>query len=247
MGLAYHAAVEAIVQGIDAYQPMFDAAFGAPNTPVTIDNIVKAIAAFERTLLTPNSPYDQYINGDSGAMTANQIAGMNLFQSVNCIQCHADELLAKQGVPGTPFLQKFPKFPANTDFIAFDATYDLTSDLGRGEFTGNAADNNKFKVPSLRNVAVTAPYFHNGSVSDLAEAVRIMAAGQLDTTLTETEVNQIVDFLGATTGDLPDPTPVVVPDNPPVGVPVMPPLFALLLVIALPVLVRKHLVARLGK
>lgn len=245
MGLPDHAAVEAIVQGIDAYQPMFDAAFGAPATPITIDNIVKAIAAFERTLLTPNSPFDQYINGNLAAMTANQISGMNEFDSVGCTQCHADELLARQGASGTPFLQKFPKFPANADFIAFDLTYDLTSDLGRGEFTGIPADNNRFKVQTLRNIVETAPYFHNGSVSDLSEAVRIMAASQLDTTLTPTQVSQIVDFLAATTGDLPNPTPVVVPNNPPVAVPVLPPLFALLLVIALPILVRKHLVARL--
>lgn len=241
MGLPDHAAVEAIVQGIDAYQPLFDAAFGAANTPITIDNIVKAIAAFERTLLTPDSPFDHYINGDTGAMTANQIAGMNEFINVNCIQCHADELIARQSSAGSPFLQKFPKFPTNADFIAFDSTYDLTSDLGRGAFTGNASDNNRFKVPSLRNVAETAPYFHNGSVPDLAEAVRIMAAGQLNTTLTETQVSQIVDFLGATTGTLPNPTPVVVPDNPAIAVPVLPPAFALLLILAFPLLARKFL------
>lgn len=245
MGLTDHAAVEAIVQGIDAYQPMFDAAFGSVNTPINIDNIVKAIAAFERTLLTPNSPFDQYINGDTGAMTANQIAGMNEFINVNCIQCHADELIARQGAAGTAFFQKFPRFPSNADFIAFDGTYDLTSDLGLGSITGIAADNNRFKVPSLRNVVETAPYFHNGSVNDLAEAIRIMAAGQLNTTLTPTQISQIVDFLGATTGDLPNPTPVVVPDNSPIGIPVLPPVFILLLVIALPFVVRKHLVSHL--
>lgn len=232
-GLLSHADAEAIIQGISGYTPLFNAAFGGSNN-ITIDNIAKAIAAFERTLLTPNSPFDQFLNGNTSAMTANQQAGMNLFNAIGCTNCHRDELLARQGAPGQGFMRPFPVFTANADFIAFDATYDLTSDLGLGALTGNPSDNNRFKVQSLRNITETAPYFHNGSVSDLAEAVRIMAAGQLNMTLTQTQVDLLVDFLGTLTGDLPNPQPIVVGSGP--GVPTLPAGFALLLILAIPVL-----------
>ena len=234
-GLTSHASVVAIVQGVSGYTPLFDAAFGGSGQ-INIDNITKAIAAFERTLLTPNSPYEQFINGNTAAMTANQQTGMALFESLNCVQCHRDVLLARQGAPGQPFLQLFPKFPANADFIGFNASYDLTSDLGLAEVTGNTSDNNRFKVQSLLNIAETAPYFHNGSVADLDEAVRIMAAGQLNITLTQTQVDQLVDFLGTLTGDLPDPQPITVSDGSGPGIPALPAGFAVLLILAIPLL-----------
>ena len=245
MGLTNHAELEAIVQGISGYQALFDNAFGAPAT-IDTTNIVDAIAAFERTLLTPNSPYDQFWAGNTAAMTADQVTGMNLFQSKNCTQCHTDVLLARQSSPGNPFLQLFPKFPLNTDFDTLNTALgapgsaaNLLTDLGRGAFTGNSADDNRWKVQSLRNIAETGPYFHNGAVATLDEAVKIMGTAQLDlelgTSLTQTEVDRIVDFLGALTGTLPSPTPVSVAHVPTSAAPVMSTGFALLMALVLSV------------
>lgn len=244
MGLENHDAVVTIVESIDAYQVYFDAAFGL-NTVITIDEIVEAIAAFERTLLTPNSPFDNYINGDTGAMTADQVAGMDLFIAKGCDTCHDGALFARQRDPGMPFLKKFPEFPANVDFIALNAALglenDLLLDLGRGATTSFSVENNFWKVQSLRNIDLTAPYFHNGSVETLTEAVKFMATGQLDMVLTETEgktlitdeeISLIVDFLGALTGDIPNPEPMteeVAPDNYYTGTSALSPLLVLVL------------------
>lgn len=151
------------------YISQFQKAF--PQAPeITIDKIAQAIAAYERTLITPNAPYDRFIRGDDIALSAAQLRGMRLFQKTNCRSCHIDPTFSSAGTAknfGT--YRRFPVFPDN-EYIA---KYDLLLDGKPG----------RFRVPSLRNVAETAPYFHNGAVESLEEAVRIMAVSQLNKTL----------------------------------------------------------------
>lgn len=213
MGNANHDEVVAKVKAISGYQPLFDAAFGAGDN-IDIDNISKAIGAFERTLLTPNSPFDQYIKGDTSALSADQVAGLALFDSKGCTDCHTGPLLAKQGLQiGQAFTKPFPQRNGDAPDIA---QYDLESDVGLEGFTGNPVHRNRWRVPTLRNIELTAPYFHNGSVDTLEEAVRVMAKTQLQEgqpELTTGEINQLSAFLRSLTGELPQITPVVVADD----------------------------------
>jgi len=237
MGNLSHAEVIETLASVAGYRPLFDAAFGA-GTAITIDRVAQAIAAFERTLLTPDSPFDRYVNGDPAALTAQQVAGMNRFASIGCTTCHSGAHFA--GPPqqdGTPFLQRFPRFTTS----AYVAQYDLLADTGRFAVTGVPSDRHKYKVPSLRNVALTAPYFHNGAVATLPEAVRVIAQVQLDLTLDDEAVSELVAFLEALSGELPDVQPVVVGDAaaPAVQVPALPVFAVLLLAGALIVLTQR--------
>ncbi len=187
------------VRAIPGYKPYFDKAFGKDS--MTVVNAAKAVAAFERTLITPNSPYDKYVKGDKKAMNAQQVRGMETFASTGCVSCHSG---AAFNGPKMEFGQGFyAKFPTVAD-NAYVKEYDLATDKGREEVTGSKADANMFRVPTLRNITDTAPYFHNGSVNNLSEAVRIMAELQLNKTLSEEEVKDIVTFLGALTGEYPE-------------------------------------------
>lgn len=233
MGNADHADVVAILQSIGGYAPLFDAAFG-PGTTIDIDLVVKAIAAFERTLLTPNSPFDRYLAGETSALNADQIAGMQLFESLGCTECHSGPSLSLQGTPGQLLLKRFPRFSSSP----YVAQYDLVSDLGRQEVTGIGSDRSKWKVPTLRNIALTAPYFHNGSVATLEEAVRVMYDTQISNVedpdgLSTTEVAQLVAFLESLTGELPDVGPIAVSSTPPAQVPMLAPLASTCFVLSL--------------
>jgi len=200
MGNASHDDVVATVESIAGYGPLFEAAFG-PGDTIDIDNIVNAIGAFERTLLTPNSPFDRYLAGDMTAMTTEQLDGMALFDEKHCTDCHAGPLLALQSTtPGQAFLRRFPRILTSP----YVTQYNLLDDLGLFETTGDTADQRQWKVPTLRNIELTAPYFHNGSVDTLDEAVRVMASTQSNEDLTETEVRQLVAFLESLTGEIPD-------------------------------------------
>jgi len=187
------------VRAISGYKPHFEKAFGKDS--MTVDNAAKAVAAFERTLITPNSPYDKYVKGDKKAMSAQQVRGMETFASSGCTSCHSGAAFNGPKMEfGQGFYAKFPTFADN----AYVKKYDLAADKGREEVTGKAADTNMFRVATLRNITDTAPYFHNGSVNDLSEAVRIMAKSQLNKTLSDNEVKDIVAFLGALTGEYPE-------------------------------------------
>ena len=187
------------VRAIPGYRPYFEKAFGKDS--MTVDNAAKAVAAFERTLITPNSAYDQYVKGDKTAMTAQQVRGMETFAATGCTSCHSGAAFNGPKMEfGKGFYAKFPTFADN----AYNKKYDLSADKGREEVTGNKADAHMFRVPTLRNITDTAPYFHNGSVNDLAEAVRVMAKSQLNKDLSDKEVNDIVAFLGALTGEYPE-------------------------------------------
>ena len=186
------------VRAIPGYKPYFDKAFGKDG--MTVDNAAKAVAAFERTLITPNSAYDRYVKGDKQAMTAQQVRGMEKFAASGCTACHSGPAFNGPTMPlGEGFYAKFPTFSDN----AYVGKYKLDQDKGREAATGKAADAHMFRVPTLRNITDTAPYFHNGSVNDLAEAVRVMAKTQLNMDMGAADVADIVAFFGALTGEYP--------------------------------------------
>ncbi len=192
MGMKSWDDVVARLKSIEGYQQAFAKAFGKDS--ISKDTATKAIAAYERTLITPNSAYDKYVNGDKSAMTEQQVRGMNKAVELGCTGCHSGP--AFNG-PGT-----FQKFPVNSNGY-FEAQYDFKKDKGLAEVTGKKEDENFWKVPTLRNVALTAPYFHNGKVKSLDKAVKLMAKLQLDKDLSEEEVADIVAFLNALTGEFP--------------------------------------------
>ncbi|MFW5951350.1 MAG: cytochrome-c peroxidase [Gemmatimonadota bacterium] len=166
------------------YEPYFEAAFPGEEDPLTFDNVANAIAAFERTLLTPGSPFDLYLAGDTTALTPKQKEGLAIFQASGCIGCHNGVLLGGNG------------------FAAFSHV-EGRGDVGRMAVTGRQEDRYVFRIAPLRNVAVTAPYFHDGSAATLEEAVSIMGSIQVDRTFTEEEVDALVEYLHSLTGEFP--------------------------------------------
>ena len=171
--------------GIDGYAPLFAAAFPGEAEPMTYDNLGRAIGAFERTLTTPGR-FDAWLGGDDGALSAAEQAGLSAYLDAGCTMCHAGP-----AVGGQMYMKLGLVRPYEDD------------DRGRAEVTGQAADEQVFKVPSLRNIAETGPWFHDGSVATLDEAVRLMGAHQLGRDLSDEQVAEIVTFLGALTGPLP--------------------------------------------
>jgi cytochrome c peroxidase len=168
------------------YEPLFTDVFGPDS--LNYDNMAKAIAAFERILITPDSAFDLYVRGE-GEISAAAKRGMKKMNEIGCTSCHSGALFT------------------NNSFQQF--TYGV--DDGRKSVTGKADDDHLFRVQSLRNVAMTAPYFHDGAVKTLAKAVRIMASIQLDTKLSDADVNDIVAFLETLTGKSPEVTFPVLP------------------------------------
>jgi cytochrome c peroxidase len=152
---------------------------------VSADNVRTAIAAFERTLLSRNSAFDRWLGGDQTALNAEESAGYELFKSVGCVACHQGA-----NVGGNMF-QRFGVFG---DYFT-DRGKVTSADYGRFNVTKNEADRYVFRVPSLRMVAHTAPYFHDGSVPTLPQAVQVMAKYQLGRKLGDDQVGQIVAFL----------------------------------------------------
>lgn len=195
-------AVERIA-AIPGYKVQFEKVFGGEN-PVTYDNIAKAIATYERTLITPNSAYDRYAKGDEKALSDDAKRGLALVKDLGCTGCHTGANFAgPTSLPiGEGFYQKFPVYPGSE----YEKEYNLVEDTGRHEVTKQEEDKNVWRVPTWRNVALTAPYFHNGSVATLDEAVRVMAKTQLNKTLSDNEVNDIVAFLNSLTGEFPKQT-----------------------------------------
>ncbi len=187
------------LKAIPGYVTAFGAAFEGAD-PVTADNAAKAIAAYERTLITPNSAYDKFAKGDASALSEQQHRGLKTFAEVGCNSCHSGPAFNGPQLPeGTGFYQKFPMF----DNGALEAQYGFTKDLGRAQETKNDADKHMFRVPTLRNIALTAPYFHNGKVKNLPDAVKVMGKTQLNKDLSQEQVDDIVAFLNALTGEFP--------------------------------------------
>jgi len=202
MGMKDWDAVITRLKSIPGYAPMFETAFGGEN-PMTADNTAKAIAAYERTLITPNSSYDRYAKGDKTALTVQQLKGMNTFAELGCIACHSGPNFSGPNLPiGMGWFMKFPTFTGSE----YDEKYRLMEDMGRFEATKKEADKQMWRVPTLRNIAFTAPYFHNGAVKTLDEAVRVMAKTQLNKNLSDEQVQNLVAFLNALTGEIPEQT-----------------------------------------
>lgn len=211
MGMTSHDLVIERIRQIPGYISAFKKAFPKDKDPVSTDNLAKAIATYERTLITPNAPFDKFIKGNKKAMNAQQIRGWKLVQEIGCTSCHGGENFAGEGFKmGEGNYQPFPQVPGSK----YDKMYDITSDLGRYEVTKKAEDKNHWRVPTWRNVALTAPYFHNGKVKTLDEAVRVMGKTQLDMDLTDAQVADIVSFLNALTGEFPKQTMPILPPTP---------------------------------
>jgi cytochrome c peroxidase len=160
-------------------------------SPVSPVNYAKAIEAYEATLVTP-AALDRFLSGQEDALNETQKAGLRIFVKVGCSDCHSGSLLGGEGVQ---------KFGVHHDY--WTMTGSEHRDAGLFESTNNEDDRYRFRTSILRNIEKTAPYFHDGSVSELAEAVRIMAKVQLDQDLDTAEVRSIVAFLQALTGDVP--------------------------------------------
>lgn len=196
MGMENHNAVITRLSKIEEYQKEFKEVFGSDKA-LTIDNVAKAIAAYERTLLTPNSPFDNYLSGNKKALSPSALRGMELVKSMGCVACHSGAHFNGPAMkPGEGFYMKFPTFEGTE----YDKKYGFSKDLGRFEITKNEADKNFWRVPSWRNVAITAPYFHNGSVQSLEEAVKVMAKTQLNKDINAKDTKDIVAFLKSLTG-----------------------------------------------
>ncbi|EYR82312.1 cytochrome-c peroxidase [Shinella sp. 838] len=183
--------VVATLKSMPNYVEWFTAAFPDEADPVTFDNMAKAIEAFEATLITP-APFDAYLNGDDGAMTAEEQAGLALFIDKGCASCHSGVNLGGNGYYPFGLIEKpgAEVLPEN--------------DKGRFAVTATADDSYVFRAAPLRNVTLTAPYFHSGKVWNLKQAVAIMGTSQLGEDLADTDVDRIVAFLGTLEGRMPD-------------------------------------------
>lgn len=184
-----------VLESIPDYVSEFTQVFG-PDC-INIDQVTEAIAEFEKTLVTPDSRFDQWLLGDAKAISAEELAGYQLFKSSGCVACHMGS-----AVGGTSF-QK----------MGLVSPYETNNDAqGLAGVTGKDADRFKFKVPTLRNVDMTYPYFHDGEAATLSEAVDIMGRLQLGRKFEKTDIDQIVAFLKTLTGEQPS---FVLPTLPP--------------------------------
>ncbi|MBL4834933.1 MAG: cytochrome-c peroxidase [Pseudomonas sp.] len=184
-----------VLRSIPQYRKDFAEIYG--DDEVNLNRVTDAIAAFEETLVTPNSPFDQWLKGDDDALTEAELAGYNTFKKIGCTACHNGPAAG-----GTSFQRMGVVEPYITDNPA----------EGRVAVTGEDADRFSFKVPTLRNVELTYPYFHDGAHWELEEAVDLMARLQLGRDLEKTDINNMTAFLKSMTGDQPD---FVIPQLPP--------------------------------
>jgi len=186
-----------VLKSIPGYQPLFDGAFGKGE--ITIGKVQKAIAAFEETLVTPGSKFDAWLNGSSKTLSTEELAGYELFKAKGCTGCHNGPAVGGASFQKMGLVKPYAaKSPAE----------------GRIAVTKLEADRNVFKVPTLRNVELTAPYFHDGAVWSLEEAVKLMGVHQLGIEISEAETGKIVAFLKTLTGKQPD---IKLPVLPPSG------------------------------
>ena len=184
-----------VLRSIPAYVSEFAKVFGSPG--VDIDRVTTAIAAFEETLITPNARFDRWLRGDDAALSAQERSGYEIFKQSGCVACHHGA-----AVGGASF-QKF-------GIVKPYATQNPA--IGRAAVTGDEADRFSFKVPTLRNVELTYPYFHDGAARTLEQAVAIMGELQLGRNYAAQEVADVVAFLKTLTGEQPN-----------VGLPLLPP------------------------
>jgi len=193
--------VEATLNSMPKYVEWFTAAFPGEENPTNFDNMAKAIEAFEATLITP-APFDAWLNGDDNAMTADQKAGLDLFIDKGCASCHSGVNVGGHGYYPFGLIEK-----PGSEILP-------PGDKGRFQVTETAIDEYVFRASPLRNIALTAPYFHSGKVWELSVAVEIMAESQLGEALPTEETAQLVAFLESLTGQLPTITlPIMPPET----------------------------------
>ena len=179
------------LKSMPEYVDRFQKVFPGENDPVTFDNMAKAIEAFEATLLTPNSPFDNYLKGDSRALTAVEKEGLRIFMDKGCSSCHGGINMGGSGYYAFGVMERPQK-----EIIA--------GDIGRSKVTGSKSDDYVFRSPILRNIVLTPPYFHSGKVWTLKEAVSVMSSSQLGIVLKKGEIGKLEAFLGSTTGVQPN-------------------------------------------
>lgn len=185
MGFTHELAV-GVIESIPEYVAEFKLVFG--NGKITIDEVTTAIAEFEKTLVTPNARFDQWLLGDENALTGEELAGYELFKVSGCVACHNGEAVGGNSFQKMGIVEPYKaKSPAE----------------GLSAVTGKDADRFKFKVPTLRNVEMTYPYFHDGEAETLTEAVDVMGRLQLGRKFSDEENARIVAFLKTLTGDQP--------------------------------------------
>lgn len=191
MGTTEEHAVE-MLEAIPGYAEPFARAYPEHDDPIDFENLRQAIAAYEATLITPNAPFDRWLRGEDAAMDAGQKEGLRLFVESGCSGCHGGvnlggQMYAPFGVVERP----------GAEFLPPD-------DRGRFEVTQTVSDEYVFKVPTLRNIELTPPYFHSGKSWDLRQAVAVMGTSQLGVELQEGEIDAITAFMRALTRDQPD-------------------------------------------
>lgn len=186
MAMPDSAAVLAHLRGNPVYVAAFRAAFPGERAPINYDNVGHAVGAFERRLMTP-ARWDSFLAGDTAALTADERLGLRTFMSTGCQACHNGAFVGGNSFQKVGAVNAWPS----------------QTDSGRFQVTKDSKDLFFFKVPSLRNIEKTGPYFHDGSVPDLGEAVRLMAHHQLGKELSSAQVASIVSWLRSLTGEIP--------------------------------------------
>jgi len=189
------------LKAIPGYRDLFGRAFPGEAAPITLANAQKAIAAFEATLITPNAPFDRFLKGNADALSPQQKDGLALFVNKGCADCHNGV-----NIGGGMYAPLGSALKPGEEFLP-------PADKGRFTITKELEDAYVFKVPTLRNISLTAPYFHTGKTWDLRKAVALMGAIQLGDQLTNEDVDKITDFLGSLTGDQPQITYPILPPN----------------------------------
>lgn len=185
-----------VIQSIEGYVEQINNVYGSKT--VTLEHITDAIAEFEETLVTPNAPFDLWLKGDDDAITPQQLSGYKLFKEAGCVACHYGE-----AVGGKSFMK-----------MGIVKPYESKSPAqGRFDVTGNEVDRFTFKVPTLRNVELTYPYFHDGAAETLEEATQIMGQLQLGRTFTDEELANLVAFMESLTGERPQMTLPLLPPS----------------------------------
>ncbi|MEM9579260.1 MAG: cytochrome-c peroxidase [Pseudomonadota bacterium] len=190
--------VVATLSSMPQYVSWFEAAFAGEADPVTFDNFAKAIEAFEATLITP-APFDAWLNGDDSAMSDTQLAGLEQFMNLGCSSCHSGVNVGGHGYYPFGLIEK-----PGADVLP-------EGDKGRFAVTETVSDEYVFRASPLRNIALTAPYFHSGKVWDLKVAVEIMAESQLGEAISDETAAELVAFLDSLTGTLPQVSYPVLP------------------------------------
>ncbi|MDO5613909.1 MAG: cytochrome-c peroxidase [Paracoccus sp. (in: a-proteobacteria)] len=193
--------VVATLKSMPGYVEAFATAFPDQDDPINFDNFAHAIEQFEATMITPNSALDRFMAGDDSAMDEQQKRGLQAFVETGCVTCHSGINVGGQdyfpfGVLENPGAEILPE-----------------NDPGRFNVTNTASDEYVFRAAPLRNIALTAPYFHSGKVWDLQQAVKIMSTSQLGTEMTPEQADDIVAFLHTLTGERPEVTLPILPER----------------------------------